>query len=77
MDREIMTWAEVGRLTDWATQAPQLIMCLKHSDLNFSIFPALPEKSAVTTWGRALAVAQLIHPEGKWKKESNFYVLPS
>ena len=22
MDREIMTWAEVGRLTDWATQAP-------------------------------------------------------
>ena len=20
MDREIMTWAEVGRLTDWATQ---------------------------------------------------------
>ena len=24
MDREIMTWAEVGRLTDWATQAPPL-----------------------------------------------------
>ena len=23
-DREIMTWAEVGRLTDWATQAPLL-----------------------------------------------------
>ena len=22
-DWEIMTWAEVGRLTDWATQAPQ------------------------------------------------------
>ena len=22
MDREIMTWAEVDRLTDWATQAP-------------------------------------------------------
>ena len=22
-DREIMTWAEVGCLTDWATQAPQ------------------------------------------------------
>ena len=22
-DREIMTWAEVGRSTDWATQAPQ------------------------------------------------------
>ena len=21
-DREIMTWAEVGRSTDWATQAP-------------------------------------------------------
>ena len=23
-DHEIMTWAEVGRITDWATQAPQL-----------------------------------------------------
>ena len=23
MDCEFMTWAEVGRLTDWATQAPQ------------------------------------------------------
>ena len=23
-DREIMTWAEVGHLTDWATQAPLL-----------------------------------------------------
>ena len=22
-DHEIVTWAEVGRLTDWATQAPQ------------------------------------------------------
>ena len=21
-DREIMTWAEVGRLTEWATKAP-------------------------------------------------------
>ena len=25
MDREIMTWAEVGRLTDWATQVPPTI----------------------------------------------------
>ena len=23
-DREIMTWVKVGRLTDWATQAPQV-----------------------------------------------------
>ena len=23
-DREITTWAEVGRSTDWATQAPQI-----------------------------------------------------
>ena len=23
MNREIMTWAEVGRLTNWATQAPR------------------------------------------------------
>ena len=28
-NREIMTWAEVGRLTDWATQAPLSITFLK------------------------------------------------
>ena len=28
-DREIVTWAEVGRLTDWATQAPRSGICLK------------------------------------------------
>ena len=27
MDCEIMTWAEVGHLTDWATQAPR-IFCI-------------------------------------------------
>ena len=27
--REIMTWAEVRRLTDWATQAPWLANLLK------------------------------------------------
>ena len=27
-DREIVTWAEVGRLTDWATQAPQSLAIL-------------------------------------------------
>ena len=26
---EIMTWAEVRCLTDWATQVPQLLLCLK------------------------------------------------
>ena len=26
-DREIMTWAEVGRLTDCATQAPHSAIC--------------------------------------------------
>ena len=26
--REIMTWAEVGSLTDWATQAPQVIVLM-------------------------------------------------
>ena len=25
-DREVMTWAEVGRLTDWATQAPPSLL---------------------------------------------------
>ena len=32
-DREIMTWADVGRLTDWATQAPQedyILDCESH-----------------------------------------------
>ena len=24
-NREIMTWVEVGRLTDWATQVPQAV----------------------------------------------------
>ena len=24
-DRDIMTWAEVGRLTDWATEEPQFL----------------------------------------------------
>ena len=28
MDREIMTWAEVGRLTDRATQAPRFYVFL-------------------------------------------------
>ena len=27
-DREIMTWAEVRRLTDWATQAPRLVFLI-------------------------------------------------
>ena len=29
-DREIMTWAEVGRSTDGATQAPQLVAIFSH-----------------------------------------------
>ena len=36
-DREIMTWAEVGHLTDQATQAPQvfyLYVQVKWTDLN-------------------------------------------
>ena len=28
-NREIMTWAEVGRLTDWATQAPLYLINFK------------------------------------------------
>ena len=34
-DRKIVTWAEVGRLTDWATQAPQSSAILMH--LHFTI----------------------------------------
>ena len=29
MDREIVTWAEVWRLTDWATQAPLFYLVFK------------------------------------------------
>ena len=32
-NREIMTWAEVGRLTDWATQAPHSTLYLLRTDL--------------------------------------------
>ena len=39
-NREIMTWAEVGRLNDWATQAP----------LFFKIF----KQSLYSTWGSNL-----------------------
>ena len=31
-DREIMTWAEVGRLTDQATQAPQMAVLFYKKD---------------------------------------------
>ena len=33
-DREIMTWAEVGRLTDWATQAPQFLLFFKNKTIS-------------------------------------------
>ena len=33
---EIMTWAEVGRLTNWATQAPLKVYFLKLRDLKSS-----------------------------------------
>ena len=36
MDREIVTWAEVGRLTDWATQAP--LEGFKHAHFTNSHF---------------------------------------
>ena len=34
---EIMTWAEVGRLTDWATQVPLLCLFKAVIDLQFCI----------------------------------------
>ena len=33
-DREIMTWAQVRRLTDWATQAPQCVPFYMALDFN-------------------------------------------
>ena len=35
-DREIVTWAEVGCLTDWATQAPHLGKVLKATEIRIS-----------------------------------------
>ena len=34
-DREIMTWAEVGHLTDWATQAPLIFFLLNIFYISF------------------------------------------
>ena len=36
-DREIVTWAEVGRLTDWATQAPLCLLVLKMSFVGYEM----------------------------------------
>ena len=33
-NREIMTWTEVGRLTDWATQAPHWVLYVSDESLN-------------------------------------------
>ena len=33
--REIVTWAEVGRLTDWATQAPLILYFLMEFSILF------------------------------------------
>ena len=37
MSCEIMTWAEVGRPTDWATQAPLKSRVFKHCSYNKDI----------------------------------------
>ena len=37
-DREIVTWAEVGRLTDWATQVPQELD-FKGPEFKSQLFP--------------------------------------
>ena len=50
-DREIMTWAEVGRLTDQATQAP-----LKHLTLDLSLGLDLRVISSSRTLGFVLGV---------------------
>ena len=37
INREIMTWAEVGSLTDWATQAPQVYFSFSSSVLDYGL----------------------------------------
>ena len=40
MEREIVTWADVGRPTDWATQAPLFILFyLIHTEEQRSLTP--------------------------------------
>ena len=46
-EREIMTWAEVGRSTDWATQAPQELIFLVEGILWF--FPFLTPDYSIET----------------------------
>ena len=43
MDCEIMTWAEVGRLTDWATQVPRtaFLFISLHKVQNFALSPSV------------------------------------
>ena len=58
-DREIVTWAEVGRSTDWATQAPlwpisignMILLCFLSSD-----------RLSVWEWGSGYVAAQTSHP---------------
>ena len=38
-DREIMTWAEVGRLTDQATQAPHFQLFLWSQQASITLIP--------------------------------------
>ena len=47
-DREIMTWAEVSSLTDWATQAP-LIFILLHI-LTLQVVRYCPHSNAFKRW---------------------------
>ena len=41
-NREIMTWAEVGRLTDWATQVPLLLLFISEYFIGLSAQQRLP-----------------------------------
>ena len=49
-NREIMTWAKVGRLTDWATQAPQLVLTLDILSGTHILFHTLVTNSITATY---------------------------
>ena len=50
-NQEIMTWAEVGGLTDWATQAHVLLMwCITCTDLGMSSHPRVPGINPTCSW---------------------------
>ena len=69
-DHEIMTWAEVGRLTDWATQAPLLYFLLYLPTISTCLSVNSTEGGRHRIWSRLQALScQHRAPCGAWTHE--------